>query len=250
MHLNFLAAIRRRLWLFSQDVMSGFMLISFNGFAMIGLVSVCLLMALMFRADLRDAAEFQLIDWIQARQMNAGGIVSDMGAVYRATAVDPQELSKEQGNIAAWLSKKYRVAPEPVSALVIEAYEQALQHQLDPMLILAVMAIESNFNPYAQSEFGAQGLMQVVTKIHAAKYKEYGGNLAAFDPMTNMRVGILVLRDCIRLKGSVQEGLRVYVGGTADNDGGYVKKVLTEYKRLQLVAKGTRIPLVGDVLLH
>jgi soluble lytic murein transglycosylase-like protein len=248
MDLTIFERVRRRLWVMVQDAMSGFMLVAFNGFAMVGLLALCSLAVIVYRPDLRDAAEMHLLEWIEARQMDAGGIVSDIGAADRATASDPQVLSKEQRNIVAWLSKKYRVAPEPISALVLGAYEESPQHHIDPILILAVVAIESNFNPYAQSDFGAQGLMQVVTKIHAAKYKEYGGNLAAFDPMTNLRVGILVLRDCIRLKGSLEAGLRFYVGGTADNDGGYVGKVLAEYKRLQLVSRGVKIPLLGDVL--
>ena len=224
------------------------MLISLNAFAMIGLIAMCVLMSIAFRLDLVDMAELQLLDWLQAHQINTDGFFSDTDAADRATAIDPQDLDVEQGNVVSWISKKYKVAPEPIGALVKEAYEQSPKYQIDPLLILSVMAIESNFHPYAQSEYGAQGLMQVVTKIHQSKYKEYGGNWAAFDPKTNLKVGILVLRDCIKLKGSLEEGLRFYVGGTADNDGGYVQKVLTEYKRLQLASKGIKTPVESDVL--
>ena len=86
-------------------------------------------------------------------------------------------------------ASKYRVAPEPLSALVAEAYEIGQQAKLDPTLILAVMAIESGFNPFAQSPVGAQGLMQVMTGVHSDKYEIFGGKLAAFDPVTNLRVG-------------------------------------------------------------
>jgi soluble lytic murein transglycosylase-like protein len=49
--------------------------------------------------------------------------------------------------VAQWLARKYRVAPEPVAALVAEAYDVGRASKLDPTLILAIMAVESSFNP-------------------------------------------------------------------------------------------------------
>lgn len=246
MQIIFINRIKYNLYVFVQDVISGFHLVIFNIFSLIGLIIFCFIIGWQLRTDLHDSVGSYLYDWLQIRKFNAEGIMGDMNAADRATAVNPQDLNKEQGNIVAWLSKKYRVAPEPIGALVQAAYELSPQYQIDPILVMAVMAIESNFHPYIQSEFGAQGLMQVVTKIHTARYKNYGGNLAAFDPLTNMKVGILVLRDCIKLKGSLEEGLRFYVGGTSENDGGYVQKVFMEYQRLQSVANGEKVPIVGD----
>jgi len=246
--MNLIERFRIGVSVFIQDLMSGFMLISLNAFAMIGLIAMCVLMSIALRLDLVDMAELQILDWLQAHQINTDGFFSDTDAADRATAIDPQDLDVEQGNVVSWISKKYKVAPEPIGALVKEAYEQSPKYQIDPLLILSVMAIESNFHPYAQSEYGAQGLMQVVTRIHHSKYKEYGGNWAAFDPKTNLKVGILVLRDCIKLKGSLEGGLRFYVGGSEYDDGGYVQKVLTEYKRMQLASKGIKTPMQGEVL--
>jgi soluble lytic murein transglycosylase-like protein len=59
---------------------------------------------------------------------------------------------------------------------------------------------------------GAQGLMQVMTRVHDDKYEAFGGNLAAFDPLTNLRVGVQVLKECIQRAGGLEEGLRYYVG--------------------------------------
>ena len=169
----------------------------------------------------------------------------DPDAVERATAADPHRLPKQQAAVAYWLSKKYRVAPEPLSALVAEAYEIGAKTKLDPTLILAVMAVESGFNPFAQSPVGAQGLMQVMTVVHKDKYANFGGRLAAFDPVTNLRVGVKVLQDCIRRAGSLEAGLRYYVGAAnSEDDGGYAAKVMAEHARLQLVAAGRKVPLV------
>ena len=103
------------------------------------------------------------------------------------------------------------------------------QAGLDPTLILAIMAVESSFNPFAQSSVGAQGLMQVMTRIHDDKYEAFGGNHAAFDPVTNLRVGVQVLKECIARAGSLEAGLRFYVGAAnLADDGGYAGKVLAE----------------------
>ena len=163
----------------------------------------------------------------------------------RATAMDLSELPPKQAAVAEWLARKYRVAPEPVAALVVEAHVLSRSSKLPANLILAVMAVESSFHPYIQSQAGAQGLMQVMTGIHTKRYEAYGGNMAAFDPRTNMRVGVAVLVDGIKLKGgSVEEGLRLYLGvDAATEDGGYVAKVLAEQARLDQVAAGVKVPV-------
>jgi soluble lytic murein transglycosylase-like protein len=117
--------------------------------------------------------------------------------------------------------------------------------KLPPHLILAVMAIESNFHPYVQSQAGAQGLMQVMTGIHAQRYEAYGGKLAAFDPISNLRVGVGVLSDAIKLRGgSIEDGLKFYLGGyELTEDGGYVAKVLAEQALLDQVVAGVNVPV-------
>jgi len=106
------------------------------------------------------------------------------------------------------------------------------------------MAIESGFNPFAQSPVGAQGLMQVMTQVHSDKYDGFGGKLAAFDPVTNLRVGVKVLQECISRAGSIEGGLKFYVGAAnLENDDGYGAKVIAEYNRLQMVATGKVVPL-------
>jgi soluble lytic murein transglycosylase-like protein len=154
-----------------------------------------------------------------------------------------KDIPSKQAAVAAWLAVKYRVAPEPMAALVAEAYELSKSTKIKPHLILSVMAIESSFHPYIQSPAGAQGLMQVMTDIHVKKYEKYGGKLAAFDPLTNMRVGTQVLQEFIRLKGGVTEdGLLFYLGGdTFQSDTGYVAKVLAEQDRLDQVAAGQKV---------
>jgi len=229
---------------FASDIAQGFFEITHNGFALIGLATVFCVITLTARPDLRQTGETKLMSWLLARQSAAVGMPVELDAIDRATAVNPTDLPKQQAAVAYWLSKKYRVAPEPLSALVAEAYELGQHEKLDPTLILAVMAIESGFNPFAQSPVGAQGLMQVMTGVHSDKYENFGGKLAAFDPVTNLRVGVKVLQECIRRSGSLQAGLKFYVGAAnMDDDGGYAGKVMAEHARLKLVAAGRIVPL-------
>jgi hypothetical protein len=236
--------LARGLRTFASDVAEGFFEITHNGFALVGVVVVLAVAMLMARPDLRQTGEARLMSWLQARQIEAIGLVPALDAVDRATAANPKDLPKQQAAIAYWLSKKYRVAPEPLSALVAEAFEAGKKAKLDPTLILAVMAVESGFNPFAQSPVGAQGLMQVMTGVHSDKYEFFGGKLAAFDPITNLRVGVKVLQECIQRAGSLRDGLKFYVGAAQlPDDGGYAEKVMAEHARLQQVAAGRAVPL-------
>lgn len=236
---------------FGSDVAQGFFEITHNGFALVGLATVFAVVTLTARPDLRQAGESRLMGWLQERHEAAVGMPVELDAIDRATAANPQDLPKQQAAVAYWLSKKYRVAPEPLSALVAEAYEIGERAKLDPTLILAIMAIESGFNPFAQSSVGAQGLMQVMTGIHKDKYENFGGKLAAFDPVSNLRVGVKVLQECIQRAGSLQAGLKFYVGAAnLEGDGGYADKVLAEHARLKQVAAGRAIPVFQPPVLR
>jgi hypothetical protein len=226
----------------ANDIAQGFFEITHNSFALVGLTVVFAMITLTARPDLREAGEGKLMSWLLERQEAASGY-SEPDAIDRATAANPKDLPQQQAAVAYWLSKKYAVAPEPLSVLVAEAFEIGHKAKLDPTLILAIMAIESGFNPFAQSPVGAQGLMQVMTNIHHAKYENFGGKLAAFDPVTNLRVGVKVLQECIARAGSVEAGLKFYVGAAnLENDGGYAAKVMAEHARLQAVAGGRAPP--------
>lgn len=159
----------------------------------------------------------------------------------------PLDSSRQQQWVTNWLSKRYRVAGEATNIFVATAYKTARETKLDPLLILAVMAIESGLNPFAESPVGAQGLMQVMSKVHEDKFENLGGIKAALNPTANIMVGSMILKDYVTQGGSVEAGLKRYVGAAAfANDGGYGYKVLAEYRRLQDVATGKKVPSTGS----
>ncbi len=217
--------------------------ITHNSMAMLGLGLALACLLLLASPGMRSDAEQKLLGWLQQRQ--TGEAASDEVEAPNGVA---KALSKEQAQVANWISRKYRVAPEPVGELVAEAFAIGRRIKLDPTLILAVMAIESRFNPFAQSPVGAQGLMQVLTRVHSDKYEDFGGKQAAFEPIANLRVGIQVLQDCIQDAGTIEGGLRRYVGAVDSDASDYVAKVMAEQQRLRSVARGVRLPVNAQAL--
>ncbi len=242
---------------FLSDVGHGLLEVSHNTLALLGLTVAALLLFAATHSDLRHSVENQAFNWLQARHNAradrtslAFAELSEPTAVSRATAIDPKDLTQQQAAVAVWLARRYRVAPEPISRLVKEAWTVGAKVSLDPTLILAIMAIESSFNPFAQSPVGAQGLMQVMTQVHDDKYEAFGGNHAAFDPVTNLRVGVQVLKECIRRAGSLEAGLRFYVGAAnLTDDGGYAGKVLAEQDHLRRISAGKIVAVNAPLIV-
>jgi hypothetical protein len=231
---------------FGHDVGSGLLVICHNSLASLGLAAVVVVAFAVGNHDLRHQVEGHALDWLQvrhdARAERSGELRTVDGqpsAIARATATDPANLPPQQAAVAQWLSRRYKVAPEPIGRLVQEAWALGYRAGLDPTLILAVVAVESRFNPFAQSNVGAQGLMQVVTRAHDDKYEAFGGTHAAFDPVTNLRVGVQVLKECISRAGDLNAGLSHCAGAASlPNDGGYSARVLMEQRNLRNVADG------------
>jgi len=146
--------------------------------------------------------------------------------------------AQEQLLVTRYLARKYHVNADAADLMVSAAYLAGRDAGVDPALLLAVIAVESGFNPFAESVVGAQGLMQVMSKIHSDMLGGYGGPQAALDPVANIRVGALILKDCIHRGGSVRDGLRLYVGSMTQDDGGYGLRVLQEKDRIVLAARG------------
>lgn len=236
--------------IFCRDVGHGLLVVGHNAMATVGMVAVAALALGLGDAQLRNQIEASTLQWLQdrhdVRTLASGDTLQGLAepnAVNRATAADIKDLPRQQARLAQWISRRYRVAPEPVSALVREAWDVGQRARLDPTLILSIMAVESRFNPFAHSAAGAQGLMQVMTQVHDDKYDPFGGIRAAFDPITNLRVGVQVLKESIARGGSVEEGLRHYVGAALlDDDAGYAGKVLAEQAHMRNVMEGRAVP--------
>lgn len=217
--------------------------LSQHSLAAVGLAVTAALLLGLSQPGLRAVVEAHTLGWLQGRQearteVHATDSNAELPeALTRTTASEPSALTGEQAAVAEWIAKRYRIALEPVSRLVLEAWSIGPRAGLEPTLILAVAAVESAFNPFAQGSGGAKGLMQVVAHAHLEKFEPLGGLRAAFDPVSNLRVGALVLKESIAEAGSVEGGLLAYMGAySTSQQPGYPQRVLGEQSQLQQAA--------------
>jgi soluble lytic murein transglycosylase-like protein len=143
---------------------------------------------------------------------------------------------RERAALATYLADRYRLDRNRVRVFVDAAHEAAEASALDPLLVLAVMGVESSFNPAARSRYGATGLMQVVPKFHRDRLAEHGGDAALFDPRVNAQVGTEILKEYLRRSGSLSAGLQRYAGWQ-DDERRYARKVISEKERLRRVVQ-------------
>ncbi len=154
--------------------------------------------------------------------------------------VDPQALDsnlmgsiQNQRAVADFFEKKYSLDRKKIEEYVSNTILITKEVNIDPVLLLAVISVESNFNPNTKSQAGAEGLMQVMTSVHRDKYALFGGTHEAVKPEVNIRVGAYILKYLIATAGSLRNGLKYYVGAAnAEDDGGYADKVMAERNRL------------------
>jgi soluble lytic murein transglycosylase-like protein len=151
-----------------------------------------------------------------------------------------QSDNREYRTLAVYLSRRYKVALDATEQLVGVAHEAGSRTGLDPLLLLAVMAVESRFNPIAESVMGAKGLMQVIPKFHQDKLDALGGQDSVLDPMTNILVGARILQDAVRRGGGLMPGLQLYNGAFGDDSQQYAQKVLAEKERMRQTLKRSR----------
>jgi soluble lytic murein transglycosylase-like protein len=150
----------------------------------------------------------------------------------KEVALNPAEESRYRA-LSGFVANRYRVSQDVAYDLVRVAHRAGNELQLDPLLIIAVIAVESRFNPIAESVAGAKGLMQIIPKYHFDKLDQFGGEKAVYDPAANIQVGAQILKEYLRLTGNLGSALQMYAGALGDTEDQYTRKVLNEKNRLQ-----------------
>ncbi|NBS20616.1 MAG: hypothetical protein EBS75_02595 [Betaproteobacteria bacterium] len=157
------------------------------------------------------------------------------GATTLNKAVRPLDGSQRE-RLVDYIVEQFSSKPGVARAVVQEAVIVGKQLHIDPLLLLAIIAVESRFDPMAQSSKGAKGLMQVHTAVHSARFDPFGGSAAAFDFGANIRIGAQILQEHLSRHGSVDLALKHYVGAARmAHDQGYATKVRKERLKLEQV---------------
>lgn len=176
---------------------------------------------------------------LAAFSLGAARTLTAAGPVVAAVEID-RVPDPVRAALATYLADRYDRDPDATRVYVEEAHAAAEAFAVDPLLVLAVMAVESRFDPHARSGYGARGLMQVVPRFHREKLAEHGGEAALSDPRVNVLVGTQILKESLGRSGGVRAGLQRYAGWE-DEDQRYARKVLAEKQRLQrIVAQALR----------
>lgn len=149
---------------------------------------------------------------------------------------EPTVLSPRMQGALDYVKRRYKVAPEALVPVFEVAQLIGKEMRIDPLLIVAIIGIESGFNPFAESSMGARGLMQIIPRFHRDKVPAGAGDGSLLDPLINIRVGVLVLEEAIRRGGGLVPGLQQYAG-SSEPEGLYASKVLAEKERLEQAAR-------------
>ena len=169
----------------------------------------------------------------------AGDVFFEPSSVV-AGPINPQAespLDREQKAVAEFIARRYRVSEAAVTGYVSTAYRVGEQYSVDPLLILAVMAVESRYNPVAESNVGAKGLMQVIPKYHLEKLMDHGGEHALLEPEVNIVVGTQILREYQRRFRDTETALQAYAGAFDEPTSQYANKVFAERARLEILRR-------------
>jgi soluble lytic murein transglycosylase-like protein len=150
-----------------------------------------------------------------------------------------------QAVLAKYLSRRFLIAGVATERMVEAAYRAASDVGLDPLLVLAVISVESRFNPIAESVMGAKGLMQIIPRFHPAKVLAAGGEAALWDPERNIELGAWILQEYVHRTGTLEAGLQFYNGAFGDSSALYARKVMAERDRLLDVAHGRAVTTVA-----
>jgi soluble lytic murein transglycosylase-like protein len=142
------------------------------------------------------------------------------------------DLTPAAESLARVVARRYRVARESALEMVRAAFHEGRRNGVDPLLILAVIAIESRFNPIAESEQGAVGLMQIVPRFHMDKVADAGAP-TFLQPHANIAIGTRILKDAIRRGGGEVAGLQLYNGASDDDTQTYANRVLSERRHFE-----------------
>lgn len=157
------------------------------------------------------------------------------GLAYGTFQKQPHPMEKKRtaeiGQTIRTFNKSLTVsASEKIADIV---FAQSKAYEIDPIMVFAIMSVESRFNTSARSHMGAQGLMQVMPRYHKTKIQ--GRDIR--DPYVNTEVGIMIMKECKRSfpNSGTEQIFKCYLGKRDKLYNGKIKSNYTKFKT-QLIA--------------
>ena len=141
-----------------------------------------------------------------------------------------EEIEEQTGETDCRFNERY---PEKVLPWCELIEEKAEQYDVDPLLVAAVMLMESGGQPEVISHSGAVGLLQIMPRDGlAAAFQCINGPCFANrptieelkDPEFNVNYGVRMLAGLIQRFGNLRDALKAY--GPGDVDYWYADRVL------------------------
>jgi soluble lytic murein transglycosylase-like protein len=154
----------------------------------------------------------------------------DADAVAGVSLTAPMRVALEH------VARRYRLSVKALAPIFEAAQAAGRERNIEPLLLIAVISVESRFNPYSQSIVGAQGLMQIIPRYYLDKIPDGSGDMPFLNPVINVRIGAQILQENILQHGSLIAGLQKYGGAVADEGHSYANRVLAEKKRLDQIS--------------
>jgi soluble lytic murein transglycosylase-like protein len=167
---------------------------------------------------------------------------------------DEAERRAERMRAVSYVSLVNPRAAPWARKLVNFLYETAEEKQLDPVLMLALMQVESTYNTQAVNNRQSYGAMQVHRAVHRKAIQEqsarYGG-ASILDYRVNIQVGTSIYAAAAQGRGTMP-ALTRYNGSIKDRQMKYAKKVLAVYARIKafLYSGESPLPRLGKVATH
>ena len=124
-----------------------------------GLVFVMGLIAL-------QAGNAGLNDWLKSLVSAPEAVVAEEAITETPVEEATVLLNPRMRGALDYVSRRYHVSTDALQPIFATAQAVGRDLHIDPLLIIAVIGVESGFNPFSQSVVGAQGLMQVMPGIH------------------------------------------------------------------------------------
>ena len=143
---------------------------------------------------------------------------------------------KQMQKIATYISDNYNIPLGKAESIVYSTFVESKKKNLEPMLVLSLISVESMFDQYSRSSAGAVGLTQVMARVHKNRIAE--NKVDIWSVLGNIKVGTDILKDYVQLaNGNMRKALQMYNGTSRDPHYRYSNKIMTKMQTFMLASR-------------